>query len=439
MSKKVSVGVLLTAVILSIALTVSVTMVIAIRYFNSTVSDVTQRQAMFDYVTDVDKIVRYHYYGTIDEEKLRSALGEGYIDGIGDPYAAYLSAEEYHEALDTLAGKQTGFGLDVALSDNGRIVITRVHPQSTADKAGIQAGDVITAVNGNDVSASAFSQVNRTLTDASKVLLSVQRGTTAHAFEISASTFDTVSVDSQMLEGNVGYIRVYAVLDTTPRQFQAAYEALVKQGATRFVFDLRDNAGGSSTAVEQMLSFLVPSGSYAQQIDNTGKSTYLQSDNGRGIAYPSATLVNGGTTGEAELFAGVLQELGKTAVVGETTAGKGLIQEYFTNSDGSAVRLSVAERQLIKGGAIESKGITPDEEVHLRGQLALTEQADDTPLQAALKRLKTAGQAESSATTSTTTTGTRQVATTAPSKVVNGGASVTTGKHATTRATTRTR
>ena len=141
MSKKVSVGVLLTAVLLSIALTVSVTMVIAIRYFNSTVSDVTQRQAMFDYVTDVDKIVRYHYYGTIDEEKLRSALGEGYIDGIGDPYAAYLSAEEYREALDTLAGKQTGFGLDVALSDNGRIVITRVHPQSTADKAGIQAGD----------------------------------------------------------------------------------------------------------------------------------------------------------------------------------------------------------------------------------------------------------------------------------------------------------
>ena len=167
MSKKVSVGVLLTAVLLSIALTVSVTMVIAIRYFNSTVSDVTQRQAMFDYVTDVDKIVRYHYYGTIDEEKLRSALGEGYIDGIGDPYAAYLSAEEYREALDTLAGKQTGFGLDVALSDNGRIVITRVHPQSTADKAGIQAGDVITAVNGNDVSASAFSQVNRTLADAS--------------------------------------------------------------------------------------------------------------------------------------------------------------------------------------------------------------------------------------------------------------------------------
>ena len=439
MSKKVSVGVLLTAVLLSIALTVSVTMVIAIRYFNSTVSDVTQRQAMFDYVTDVDKIVRYHYYGTIDEEKLRSALGEGYIDGIGDPYAAYLSAEEYREALDTLAGKQTGFGLDVALSDNGRIVITRVHPQSTADKAGIQAGDVITAVNGNDVSASAFSQVNRTLADASKVLLSVQRGTTAHAFEISASTFDTVSVDSRMLESNVGYIRVYAVLDTTPRQFQTAYEALVKQGATRFVFDLRDNAGGSSTAVEQMLSFLVPSGSYAQQIDNTGKITYLQSENGHGIAYPSVTLVNGGTTGEAEVFAGVLQELGKTAVVGETTAGKGLIQEYFTNSDGSAVRLSVAERQLIKGGVIQGKGITPDEEVHLRGQLALTEQADDTPLQAALKRLKTAGQADPSATASaTTTTGTQQAVTTAPSKVVNGGTS-STGKRATTRATTRAR
>lgn len=84
MHKKISVGVLLASVILAVALTVSVTMVIAIRYFNSTVSDVTQRQAMFEYVTDVDKIVRYHYNGTIDEEKLRRALGKGYIDGIED-------------------------------------------------------------------------------------------------------------------------------------------------------------------------------------------------------------------------------------------------------------------------------------------------------------------------------------------------------------------
>lgn len=423
MSKKVSIGVLLTAVILSIALTMSITMVVAIRYFNSTVSDVTQRKAMFDYVTEVDQIVRYNYVGTIDEEKLRTALGKGYIDGIGDPYAAYLSATEYQEALDTLKGKQTGFGLEVSLSDNGRIVITRVHPHSTADKTGIQKGDVLTAINGSEVSASDFTQVNRTLADASKVILSVNRDGVSHAFEISTSTFQSVSVEGRLLPDDVGLIRMYTIQDTTPDQFKSTYETLEKQGATRFIFDLRDNTGGSHEAVESLLSYLVPNGAYALQLDNTGKTIYLTSENSRSMTYPSVTLVNTATAGEAELFAGVLQELDKTTVIGETTAGKGLIQQCFTNTDGSAVRLSVAERRLIKGGSIEGVGIIPDEEMHLRGQLALTEEADDAPLQAAIQRVKTANQPEPTTTTATAgTVSTGTGAATEPSKVVGGPA-----------------
>lgn len=414
MHKRVSVGVLLASVILAVALTVSVTMVIAIRYFNSTVNDVTQRQAMFDYVTDVDKIVRYHYNGTIDEEKLRRALGKGYIDGIDDPYAAYLSSDAYQEALDTRKGKATGFGLELALSDNGRIIVTRVHADSTADKAGIQTGDVLTAVNGSDVSASAFASVTRTLADAPKVILSVRRENTPHAFEISTSTYDYVSVEGRLLGTDVGLIRVYSVNDRTPDQFKAAYESLEKQGAAKFIFDVRDNAGGSPKAIETILSFLAPGGAYAQQTDNAGKTTYLTSDNTRAMAYPSVTLVNSRTTGEAELFAGVLQELGKTTVIGEQTAGKGMIQEIYTvNNDGAAVCLSVAERRLIKAGSIEGKGITPDEEVKLREQLALVEETNDTPLQAALRRLSGGSSITTPSSGSTTGTGSQ---TTEPSK-----------------------
>lgn len=393
MNKKVSVGALLTTVILAVALTVSVTMLLAIRYFNSTVSDVTQRQALFDYVTEVDRIVRYNYYGTIDEEKLRQALSEGYIDGIGDPYAAYLSAQEYQQALDVQKGRQTGFGLEIALSDNGRIVITRVHQDSTADKAGIQAGDILTAVNGDEISASDFTQVSQTLQEASKVILSVQRDATSHAFEISTSTFETVSVEGRLIEGNIGFIRIYTIHDATPQQFSTVYEQFQQQGATRFIFDVRDNAGGSYTAVEELLAGLVPSGAYARQTDNTQKTTDLTSENDQAMTAPSVTLVNGITAGEAELFAGVLQEMGMTTVIGEVTAGKGMIQQYFTNSDGSAIRLSVAERSLIQGGSIEGVGVLPDEVVHLRGQLALTLEEDDAPLQAALRHLSALGAA----------------------------------------------
>ena len=427
MHKKISVGMLLASVILAVALTVSVTMVIAIRYFNSTVSDVTQRQAMFEYVTDVDKIVRYHYNGTIDEEKLRRALGKGYIDGIDDPYAAYLSSDEYKEALDTRKGKETGFGLELALSDNGRMIVSRVHPNSTADKAGIEKGDVLTAVNGSEVSASDFSSVNRTLSDAPKVILSVRRENTPHAFEISTSTYDFVSVEGRMTGSDIGLIRLYSVNDRTPDQFKTVYESLQKQGAVKFIFDVRDNAGGSPEAIEKILSFLVPEGPYAQQTDNTGKTTYLTSGNARAMTSPSVTLVNSRTAGEAELFAGVLQELGKTTVVGELTAGKGMIQELYTvNNDGAAVRLSVAERRLIKAGSIEDKGITPDEEVKLREQLALVEEPDDTPLQAAVRRLTSGGTTTQPAGTTIGTTSPK----TEPSKTGSPSA-------VTTRATTR--
>lgn len=110
MNKKISIGATIALMIISIALTISVTMVVAMRIFNSSVNDVTQRRTMYQYVTEIDKAVRPHYLGTIDEEKLRTALARGYVDGIGDPYAAYLSADEYKAVQQARSGKLTGYG-----------------------------------------------------------------------------------------------------------------------------------------------------------------------------------------------------------------------------------------------------------------------------------------------------------------------------------------
>ncbi len=417
MSKKVPLGVLITAVVLAIALTVSVTMLIAIRYFNTTVSDVTQRQTMFDYVTEIDQIVRYNYVGALDEEKLRQALGKGYIDGLEDKYAAYLTAEEYAAAMNLQKGQHTGFGLELSLADNGQIIVTRVHPNSTADKAGLKKGDVLTTFDGNDVKKEDFATINRTLNKASKVLMSVTRSGQTLAFEISTSTYELVQVEGKLRADKIGYIRVYAIRDNTPEQFRAVYADLLEQGATRFIFDLRDNAGGSPQAVQKMISQLVTSGAYAQQIDKAGKITYLSSEEGGSMTVPSVTIVNKATAGEAELFAGVLQELGKTEVVGETTAGKGLVQQYFVNTDGSAVRISVAEVSLIKGGKINGVGIRPDHLSVLNGPLALTEEVNDLPLRVAANVVRELGMTPTPETTApmvsvTTTTATTPATTT---------------------------
>lgn len=130
MNKKISIGATIALMIISIALTISVTMVVAMRIFNSSVNDVTQRRTMYQYVTEIDKAVRPHYLGTIDEEKLRTALARGYVDGIGDPYAAYLSADEYKAVQQARSGKLTGYGIELSRTEDGMPQITSVSKQS---------------------------------------------------------------------------------------------------------------------------------------------------------------------------------------------------------------------------------------------------------------------------------------------------------------------
>ena len=117
MNKKVSIGVTLALIIISVALTVSITTVVAMRQFNNIVNDVGKRQVMLDYVTEIDKLVREHV-SNLDEEKLRTALAQGYIDGIDDPYAAYLTADEYATELSAKEGKVTGFGVELTRSSS---------------------------------------------------------------------------------------------------------------------------------------------------------------------------------------------------------------------------------------------------------------------------------------------------------------------------------
>ena len=150
-------------------------MVIAMRQFNSTMSDVGQRQLMFEYITDIDKAVRQHYAGSIDEEELRAALAKGYVEGIGDPYAAYFTAAEYQAETDRMAGTHNGLGLEFALTSSGQIRVSRVHVDSSAERAGVRKGDTLTAVDGEMVTPERYAGLESQLENVSRVILTVSR------------------------------------------------------------------------------------------------------------------------------------------------------------------------------------------------------------------------------------------------------------------------
>ncbi len=388
--KRFSLSVLITTVILAVAVAISVTMMIAMQSFNGQVNAVTKKQALYGHITDLDTKVR-SYYGTLDEEQLRSALSAGYVNGLSDPYAKFLSTADYKAAQLTRSGQVSDVGITLKTGESGKLIVEKVNAESAAHKAGVQAGDVVVSVNGETVT-SAHKQATQSLfaTSTEKIPLKVERDGKTLAFELTAYTYSLESVTDRMLDNNIGYIRITGFYDNTVSQFKAAYSALESDGASSFIFDLRGcEAGGSFTALKSMLSYLMPHSAYATFVTATGAAENLVSENATERNTPTVTLVNGQTKGEAEIFAGVLQEFKRTTVVGEKTAGKGKVQDFVPlKSDNSALYLSVGEVKLISNGAIEGVGITPNTEkkmaAYKAAHIGMMEDKDDEQLQAAI-------------------------------------------------------
>lgn len=391
MKRKIPVLVALSLMILAVALTVCITMLFSMNYFSNLVNEVNERRAMYEYISEIDTLIRKNYDGVIDEQVLQSSLAKGYIDGVGDKYAAYYTSEEYAAIRQQLSGKYTGFGLEISIDAENRLVVTGVYKDSAADKAGIQKQDVLVAVDGSDVSAKDFESVQSRLENSSKMMLSASRGGTTTAYNLTSGAISLTSVEEKIINETTGYIRIYRFSENTPDQFRSAYAALLDANVENVIFDLRDNAGGSLTAASEVVAYLMPRGVFANKVvASTGETESLSANDTHQIEIPSVTLVNNNTAGEAELFAGVLQEFGKTMVVGTQTAGRAMTQEYFTlSSDSAGVRLSVATLERVSGGSWEESGITPGQTVEMVGGQSfelLTEQ-EDTQLQEALRQL----------------------------------------------------
>ncbi len=393
-SKKYSLSAVITLLILVVALAISITMMIAMRYFNQQVNAVTQKQALYAHITDIDTKVRT-YYPSLDEEQLRSALAAGYVAGLQDPYARYYSTDAYKQALLLREGCAAGVGIRLKTDAQSRLVVDKLDADAAAEKAGVQVGDIVTQVNGNAVAGPQQASLQEMLdTSTEKLAVSVLRGDKAIAFELTAYTYNLKSVQEKMLNETVGYIRITAFYDNTLNQFKAACSSLENQGAASYIFDVRGCSGGGSTdTLKAMLSYLLPHGAYAAWVGSDGRTENLVADDARTLSGTFAVVTDEKTKGEAELFAGVLQEFGVATVVGEKTAGKGKIQDFVAlKADNSAIYLTVGEIVLMRGGSIEGVGITPTVAVSLpaaqKAQGAALKTEDDAQVQAALNTFK---------------------------------------------------
>ena len=393
MKRKISISTTVTLVLLAIALTVSLTMLLAMRHFNNQLQLVGERQAMYYYIDDVEKVVR-EYYPNLTPETLRPGIAQGYVDGTGDRYADYYSPQQFVAEQLRLSGKANNVGVSLGLDSENHVVVSHVHANSAADKGGVKAGDVLVSLDSVSVEGKSLSELQAQVNTAAKVLLTVRRGESSHAnsFELSAYEYAVRSVQDSMI-GTIGYVKITAFYENTADQFKATVSALVEQGATGLVFDLRNNVGGSPEVVQEMLSYVMPLGAYGTMTDTKGNVTKLSTKVSNQLNLPTVTLINGNTMGEAEFFAGVLQDAQVTTVMGQTSAGKAKYQQYFVlEQDYSALKMTVGEYGLMKSGSWQNVGIIPNEPVSLpleqEAIQPLLKPYEDAQVQAAVTKLE---------------------------------------------------
>ena len=368
MNRKISLGMAVTIVILAMTVTFSITMLLAMRLFDSTVSSVKEKESMYNKLAEVDRYVRGNDYYDIDETVLYDRLSAGYLLGTGDKYARYYTASAYTDLINVQNGTLLGIGVELAIDQSGYAKVTKVYTDSPAQEAGIKVGDYITAVDGDDVkSMSGVDAVQTRLRGESGTSVKVtwlDSEASEHNADLTHSGYTATTVDSALLQDSVGYIKIWQFDGTTPSELDYALRSLTASGATSLVFDLRDNGGGILEDAISCIDLITPEGTLAYAEDKYGNRTLLGSSTGDSvISQPTVCLVNENTASAAELFASSLRTLCGTRLVGSTTMGKGTIQSSPQRlSDGSAVVVTVAKLICGDGSCFDGTGLTVDVE-----------------------------------------------------------------------------
>lgn len=405
MNKKISLGAAITFMIVVAGITFCITMMVALNHFNDMVLNVKEREEMYKKISNIDAEVRQNYAGAsqIDEEYLSDMISAGYIRGIGDKYASYLTKDEYETVLQEQNGQLVSIGVTLAKDQTGYLKVLSVQEGSPAEQNGIKRGDLLVSVDGTDLKNLSLSRGEQLLKGnvGTKVSVVYRRDGVDTTRELQRITLSEVLVESRMID-QTGYILIREFNSSTISQFKTAIEDLMQQGAVSFVFDVRGNNSDSIYAANDLLSLLLPVGDLGTIVYADGTTRLSGTSDSYSVELPMSVLVDADTGCAAEYFALMLREYEKANVVGVQTMGKSAMQELRPLNDGSAVYITVSHFITPAGADIEGTGVKPDYEVKLSTEedsSELLSDETDTQLRKAIETVNSKVVSEESSNT----------------------------------------
>lgn len=357
------------------------------RQYNGVLSDSSHVQK----IEYLEKLIDQEYLGEVDNDEMAEGVYAGLVYGLGDVYSRYYTADEYAQETASTDGAYAGIGVSIQKNKNGGVQIAECYEGGPGAEAGLQTGDVITAINDTDVTDMELSDVVSLIRENKDktIVLTVFRENEEKSREISVDVTDVElpSVFGEMLDKKTGYIQITQFTGVTPQQYKDMFAELKDKGMERLVIDLRDNPGGLLTSVCDILREILPEGLIVYTEDKDGNREEETCDGKNKLNMLLAVLVNENSASASEIFAGAVQDHGVGTIVGTTTYGKGVVQELRQLSDGSAVKLTVSNYYTPNGNSINKVGIKPDVEVKLASVLLNKDEItheEDNQLQEAL-------------------------------------------------------
>lgn len=308
----------------------------------------------------------YLYEEDMDEDALEEGIYSGYVESIGDPYTVYYTEEEQKELMQSVSGTYSGIGASLMKdAQTGGAVVAKVYEGTPAEDAGVKTGDIIYQVDEHVISDEELEEIVSWIRgeEGTSVTIHVYRNGKEEELTVTRKKLEMPTVEYEMKENQIGYISVSEFDDVTFNQFETALNDLEAQGMQGLVIDLRSNPGGNVDTVTEMLKLLLPEGTIVSIRDKNGNEETYTSDGSHEFTKPMAVLVNQYSASASEIFSGAIQDYGIGEIVGMTTYGKGVVQQIIPFSDGTAMKVTIAEYFTPNGRSINKKGVTPDVEV----------------------------------------------------------------------------
>lgn len=329
----------------------------------------TNNKYVNEFISTYNKLLD-EYYEDLDENKLVDAAINGMLSYTGDDYTIYMNEDATESLNERLDGTYDGIGIRIGLNDNNQIYVYEVFDESPAQKAGIQVGDILLSINGEDVTNKSTEQASLIIkiSKETKFVIGVNRNGQSLNFELERKTLIVPAISSSIKEVNgkkIGYIYLETFSSTIDTQVETTLLSMEEAGIDSLIVDVRYNTGGYLSSCTNIIELFLAKDKLMYTIKSKKDSTDYKDTTDTKREYPIVVLINGSSASASEILASSLKYSYGATIVGTKSYGKGKVQTTGTLDDGTMIKYTSARWFMPNGECIDEKGLEPDVKIEL--------------------------------------------------------------------------